>query len=434
MAEKSFGYLGPNGAGKTTTIRILLDLIRADAGRAEIFGLDVRKRSLDVRRRVGFLPGELNLYEDLTCEGLLRFFAGLRGNIDWSYVEELASRLGCHLSQPIDSLSLGNKRKLGLIQAFMHRPDLLILDEPTSGLDPLVRHEFFRLVAEARAAGQTVFFSSHNLPEVARVCDRVAIIRSGRLVALEECGRSQVPVAAHRGDPLRRGLRRAGVFTPVAGLEITALDKRSLKGRMTGRNGPATESGGTVQDRAISAAGNPDLEDVFSGLSTGRMTMAAELFRKTLREQRWALLGWSVRTGLHFAFPALFLPFHQPRPANVLKVLDNLPPFIRNLIGKNNFMATPEGFLNLQPFSILAPLLFIIFAIGKGGDATAGEEERGTLDLLLSHPLPRWRLVLEKFAAQAAALLYSCPGFLEQHGPGHQAFRQWTWIGCVWRR
>lgn len=132
--------------------------------------------------------------------------------------------------------------------------------------------------------------------------------------------------------------------------------------------------------------------------------MSAELFRKTLREQRWGLLGWAC--GL--AFISLFLLYFYPfisRAQEVLKVLDNLPPFIKNLVGKNNFMATPEGFLNLQPFSILAPLIFIIFAIGKGGDATAGEEERGTLDLLLSQPLPRWRLVLAKFAAQAAALL-----------------------------
>ena len=132
--------------------------------------------------------------------------------------------------------------------------------------------------------------------------------------------------------------------------------------------------------------------------------MYSELFRKTLRDQRWGLLGWAC--GL--AFISLFLLYFYPfisRAQDVLKVLDNLPPFIRNLVGKNNFMATAEGFLNLQPFSILAPLIFIIVAIGKGGDATAGEEERGTLDLLLSHPLPRWRLVLAKFTADAAALL-----------------------------
>jgi len=149
--------------------------------------------------------------------------------------------------------------------------------------------------------------------------------------------------------------------------------------------------------------------------------MFVELFRKTIRDQRWALLGWS--SGL--AFISLFLLYFYPfisRASEVLKVLDNLPPVIKNLVGKNNFMATPEGFLNLQPFSILAPLLFIIFAISKGGDATAGEEERGTLDLLLSHPLPRWRLVLAKFAAQAAALLVLSLVFWSSMAAGTRLF------------
>lgn len=260
-AGEVLGYLGPNGAGKTTTIRILLDLIRADAGKAEIFGLDVRKRSLEIRRRVGFLPGELNLYEDLTCDSLLRFFAGLRGNIDWSYVEDLAARLGCQLSQPIASLSLGNKRKLGLIQAFMHRPDLLILDEPTSGLDPLVRHEFFHLVAEAKAAGQTIFFSSHNLPEVARICDRVAIIRSGRLAALEDV--ADLKTRSLRSVEIRFGEDfDARAFAAVAGLEITAQDRRSLKGRMKGEMDPLLKVAARFSINDFSSQ-EPGLDDVF---------------------------------------------------------------------------------------------------------------------------------------------------------------------------
>jgi ABC-2 type transport system permease protein len=157
--------------------------------------------------------------------------------------------------------------------------------------------------------------------------------------------------------------------------------------------------------------------------------MFAELFRKTLRDQRWALLGWAC--GL--AFISLFLLYFYPfisRASEVLKVLDSLPPFIKNLVGKNNFMATPEGFLNLQPFSILAPLLFIVIAIGKGGDATAGEEERGTLDLLLSQPLPRWRLVLAKFAADAAALLFLALAFW-----GSMAFGTWLFgVAVDWLR
>ena len=181
-----FGFLGPNGAGKTTTIRLLLDLIRPTRGRAYLFGLDSRRDSLQVRRRCGHLPGELALYEKMSGADLLRFFANLRGGVSWSYVEELAERLDGELSAPIRSISRGNKQKIGLIQALMHQPELLILDEPTAGLDPLVQQEFYRIIASCRAEGRTVFVSSHNLPEVERLCDRVGIICEGRLVDLVE--------------------------------------------------------------------------------------------------------------------------------------------------------------------------------------------------------------------------------------------------------
>jgi len=180
-----FGYLGPNGAGKTTTIRTLLDFIRPTCGRAAIFGLDTRRHSRGIRQHTGYLPGELTLYGNLTGAELLQYLASLRSGVDWRYVEELAERLQCDLSRPIRSLSHGNRQKIGLIQAFMHKPELLILDEPTTGLDPLIQQEFYRLIAEVRAAGRTVFLSSHILPEVERVCDRVGIIREGRLVAVE---------------------------------------------------------------------------------------------------------------------------------------------------------------------------------------------------------------------------------------------------------
>ena len=181
-----FGYLGPNGAGKTTTIRTLLDFIRPTRGRATIFGLDTRRHSCEIRRRVGYVPGELALYENLTGAELLRYAAYLRGSVEWKFVEELAARLECELSRPIRSLSHGNKQKVGLIQAFMHRPELLILDEPTLGLDPLMQQEFYRLIAEVKSEGRTVFLSSHILPEVERVCDRVGIIREERVVAVEK--------------------------------------------------------------------------------------------------------------------------------------------------------------------------------------------------------------------------------------------------------
>ncbi len=180
-----FGYLGPNGAGKTTTIRTILDFIRPTRGSATIFDLDVRQNSVDIHRRVGYLNGELALYNNMTGEDLLKYLGHLRGGLDWKYVKDLAARFQCDLPRRIQGLSLGNKQKLGLLQAFMHKPELLILDEPTNGLDPLMQHEFYDLLSETKKEGRTVFLSSHVLPEVEKVCDRVGIIRQGKLVAVE---------------------------------------------------------------------------------------------------------------------------------------------------------------------------------------------------------------------------------------------------------
>jgi beta-exotoxin I transport system ATP-binding protein len=181
-----FGYLGPNGAGKTTTIRLLLDLIRPTRGRGIVLGLDAQKEGVVIRKRIGYLPGELALYDNMTGAEMLRYLGNLRGGVDWGFVESLAQRLDCNLEQRIKSHSKGNKQKIGLIQAFIHRPELLILDEPTGGLDPLVQHEFHDLVRELKSDGATFFISSHNLPEVERICDRVAIIREGELIAVDD--------------------------------------------------------------------------------------------------------------------------------------------------------------------------------------------------------------------------------------------------------
>jgi ABC-2 type transport system ATP-binding protein len=183
-----FGYLGPNGAGKTTTIRTLLDFIRPTAGGSRIFDLDSTAGSIEIHRRTGYLPGELALYERMTAADYLTHFAALRGGVDWGDVRRLAERLDLRLETRIRSLSHGNKQKVGLVQAFMHRPELLVLDEPTTGLDPLVQQEFHTMIAEARLGGSTVFLSSHVMPEVERLCDRVGIIREGRLVAVEDVG------------------------------------------------------------------------------------------------------------------------------------------------------------------------------------------------------------------------------------------------------
>lgn len=181
-----FGYLGPNGAGKTTTIRLLLDLIRPTRGSARLFGQEVRGHAAQLKQRLGNLPGELALWSNLTARELITFVGNLRGGLDWTWVEELATRLDLDLSRRVGAFSHGNKQKVGLIQAFAHNPDLLILDEPTTGLDPLIQQEFYRLIDEVKAEGRTVFLSSHILPEVERVCDRVGIIRNGHLAAVEE--------------------------------------------------------------------------------------------------------------------------------------------------------------------------------------------------------------------------------------------------------
>lgn len=180
-----FGFLGPNGAGKSTTMRVLVDLLRPTSGRASIFGLDARADRLEIHRRIGYLPGEGGLAERDTVRDHLEHHAALRGGVSRERIERLAARLDLDLARVVRALSRGNRQKVGLVQALMHEPDLLILDEPTSGLDPLMQQEFYELVHEATAAGRTVFISSHILPEVEALCDRVAIIREGKIVAVD---------------------------------------------------------------------------------------------------------------------------------------------------------------------------------------------------------------------------------------------------------
>jgi len=181
-----FGFLGPNGSGKTTTIRILLDFIRASSGRARLFGMDAHADSTQIKSRIGYLPGEYGMYEKMTAVEYLQFLGSLRSDKKPPLKDRLIERFGLDTSRRIKSFSHGNKQKLALVQAFMHDPELLILDEPTSGLDPLIQQRFYELILELKERGKTVFFSSHILSEVERVCDRVAILREGKLVALHE--------------------------------------------------------------------------------------------------------------------------------------------------------------------------------------------------------------------------------------------------------
>ena len=208
-----FGYLGPNGAGKSTTIRLLLDLIHPTSGRASLFGLDTRAQGVEARRRVGYLPGDLRLSDRLTGREQLDSLARLRGRVDTHYRDELCDRLDVVLDRPIRQLSKGNRQKVGLVQAFMHRPDLVVLDEPTSGLDPFLQGEVRTLLRETSSEGRTVFLSSHSLDEVQHVADRVAVIRSGRLIDVDEVAtlreRSLRHVTATFASPVDPSLLRS---------------------------------------------------------------------------------------------------------------------------------------------------------------------------------------------------------------------------------
>lgn len=205
-----FGVIGPNGAGKTTTMRVLLDIIRATSGEVRVLGTDPRTAGPALRRRIGYLPGELALDGRTTAGGLLRHYAELSGPVAAGRIESLADRLGLDLARPVRALSKGNKQKVGLVQAFMHDPELLVLDEPTSGLDPLVQQEFLTMVRETRDAGRTVFLSSHVISEIQQAADDVAVLRAGRIVDVSTVERLRsaarrtvrVTVRADDRDPL----------------------------------------------------------------------------------------------------------------------------------------------------------------------------------------------------------------------------------------
>ena len=257
-----FGFLGPNGAGKSTTIRTLLDEIRPSAGTATILGLATHRDAVAIRRHIGYIPGDLALYPNLTGRDTLEYFANMRGGVDWSYVGELAERLASDLSRKVGDLSTGNRQKVGVIQAFMNRPELLIMDEPTSGLDPLVQREFQKMVSEVTAEGRTVFLSSHTLSEIQRVADRVGIIRDGFLITVES-------VAELRSKAIRQvefvldSPADAAVFASVAGVRnVIANDKHvemSFDGDMGELLKAATDRYGVADIKTSEA----DLEEIF---------------------------------------------------------------------------------------------------------------------------------------------------------------------------
>jgi ABC-2 type transport system ATP-binding protein len=258
---EAFGFLGPNGAGKTTTIRTLLDHIRPTSGRALVFGIETTVDPVAIHRRVGYLPGEFTLYDKLTGGQTIEYFANLRGGVDAAYQAALVDRLDIDPSRKFKELSKGNKQKIGLVVALQHRPDLLILDEPTSGLDPLVQQTFYEVIREAKAEGRTIFLSSHILSEVEKTCDRVAIIRDGRLAKVDRVEALR-DLAHHQVELRFVGDVPVGAFAAIPGVSEVVADDHVLRMRVSGSIAPVVREAARYELLDF-VSREPSLEETF---------------------------------------------------------------------------------------------------------------------------------------------------------------------------
>ena len=261
---EAFGFIGPNGAGKTTAIRLLMGMLRPTAGRGSVLGLDCQRQGTELRRRVGYLPGDLRLDQRLTARQSLTWFARLRGEREMTRAWELAERFDLPLDRPARELSKGNRQKVGLVQAFQHRPEVVILDEPTSGLDPILQQRFQELVVEMRDDGGTLFISSHVLSELEQTADRVAMLREGRLLAVENIEELR-GAAPHRMTIRFASPVPADLFDGIAGVSGVEIDGSLV--RLLAK---------APMDAAVKAAARheivdlhstePDLEELFLGM------------------------------------------------------------------------------------------------------------------------------------------------------------------------
>jgi len=259
-----FGYLGPNGAGKTTTIRILLDCIRPTSGRALVFGHETSREPVAIHRRTGYLPGEFTLYDRLTGGETIAYFAHLRGGVDEAYQRRLVERLDLDPTRRYRDYSKGNKQKVALVVALQHRPELFVLDEPTSGLDPLVQQEFFALIGDAKAEGRTVFLSSHIIGEVERSCERVAIIREGRIVRVERV-EALTDLSVHEIRLRFSSPVPAVTFSAIPGVSDVVAEDDNLTMSVHGPVAPVVRAAAAF-DLVDFAAREPTLEEVFLSL------------------------------------------------------------------------------------------------------------------------------------------------------------------------
>ena len=427
-----FGFLGPNGAGKTTTMRVLLDLIRPTSGRAEVFGIETTVDPVAIHRRVGYLPGEFDLYDRLTGAQTIAYFGNLRGGVDRAYVDALIERLDLDPSRKYKEYSRGNKQKVGLVVALQHKPDLLILDEPTSGLDPLVQQTFFALVREARDDGRSMFLSSHIIDEVDRMCDRVAIIRRGQAR----------PGRFHRGDPrarvpprradvrvagragrLRRAARRErrrgpGPHRPDARERADRVGHHRRGAAWTRRRRqPRTEPRGCLPRairRASDRRGHGGVTAEARVLTRpgpwARVFGLGSIYGKTVRDSRRAaiLVGgvaaiFVIATGAPYATPDFATV--ELRQAFIAS-LTALPPAIRGLLGEPINLDTLGGFVSWRVGNFLPVMLGLWPVLALSG-TLAGEAAKGSLDLVASTPHPRASIALEKLAGHVTAVAFA---------------------------
>ncbi|HEY7589652.1 MAG TPA: ABC transporter ATP-binding protein [Candidatus Limnocylindrales bacterium] len=258
---EAFGFLGPNGAGKTTMIRTLLDHIRPTSGRATIFGIETTADPVAIHKRIGYLPGEFVLYNNLTGGQTLEYFANLRGGVDRQYQQDLMTRLDVDPTRKFREYSKGNKQKIGLIIALQHRPELLLLDEPTSGLDPLMQQEFYGVIRDAKAEGRTVFLSSHILSEVERTCDRVAIVRQGRLARVDKTTALR-DLAHHTVELVFTDHVPVEAFRQLPGVSNVVAEDHILRMRVAGSMTPVVQAAARYE-LADFVSREPSLEETF---------------------------------------------------------------------------------------------------------------------------------------------------------------------------
>jgi len=263
MEGEVFGYLGPNGAGKTTTIKLLIGLSHATRGSATILGLDADRDAVAVKRKVGYVPGELPQFGGWRGSEIVAYVAGLRGDLAETDVEAVAKRLDLDLGRKYREYSHGNKQKLALLLAFAPKPSLLILDEPTSGLDPLHQQEFYGLVRDARARGATIFISSHVLSEVEHVCDRVGIVRDGHLATVGPLDQL-VGMRAHRIEIVFAGTPPIERIRAIPGFEQIAVDEHRVSGMFRGEFEPLLAALASAHVTKFESR-EPSLEEIFLG-------------------------------------------------------------------------------------------------------------------------------------------------------------------------